>query len=551
MAVEKIGVEVEVKTGKAQSELTKVTNGIKQFNEELDRNYDGVKAIDAVTGDAASTYLNFKDQLLGGIKAVGGLTKSFKGLKAAMLASGIGAIVVAVAAIAANWEKIQEAVSGVTGEQKKLLKDQERAAELSKQNFERTSETENILKLQGKTEREILELKMKQTDETIAALEAQLATQKDIQKIQVETAQKNRAILDGLILMVTLPIQALLEGIDQVASLFGMESNLREGFADFLGDLIIDPEKIEKEGNEGIAETEKQLTKLKNMRAGYQLQINKEDKAAADQRLKDQEEAYQKELDALQKRLQKEIDLRREGTRKVGEIRSSFFEKNLGDSEAAQQILLERERQRYIDEINQSSALQAQKNMALAEVNKFYDDKSQALKDESAAEDEARENALQQQKMQIVGDTFGALSQILGENSKAGKSAAIAQATINTFQGMTEVFANKTTIPEPFGTIAKFASAAGILASGMATVKQITAVKKPEGVKGGGGGGATVAAPAVAAPAFNIVGATGTNQIAEAIAETTKKPQRAYVVAGDVSTAQELDRKTIEGASLG
>jgi len=153
--------------------------------------------------------------------------------------------------------------------------------------------------------------------------------------------------------------------------------------------------------------------------------------------------------------------------------------------------------------------------------------------------------------MQIVGDTFGALSQILGENSKAGKSAAIAQATINTFQGMTEVFANKTTIPEPFGTIAKFASAAGILASGMATVKQITAVKKPEGVKGGGGGGATVAAPAVAAPAFNIVGATGTNQIAEAIAETTKKPQRAYVVAGDVSTAQELDRKTIEGASLG
>lgn len=549
MAVEKIGVEVEVKTGKAQSELTKVTKGIKQFNEELDRNYDGVKAIDAVTGDAASSYLNFKDQLLGGVKAVGGLTKSFKGLKAAMLASGIGAIVVAVAAIAANWSKIQEAVSGVTGEQKKLLKDQEKAAELSQQNFDRTSQTENILKLQGKTEREILELKMKQTDETIAALEAQLATQKDIQKTQVETAQKNRAILDGLILMVTLPIQAILEGIDQVASLFGMESNLREGFADFLGDLIIDPEKIEKEGNEGIAETEKQLSKLKNMRAGYQLQVNKEDKAAADQRLKDQQDAYQKELDALQDRLQKELDLRREGTKKVGEIRSSFFEKNLGDSEAAQQILLERERQRYIDSINQSSALQAQKNMALAEVNKFYDNKSQGLKDEAAAEDEAREKTIQQQKLKVVGETFGALTQILGENSKAGKAAAIAQATINTFQGVTEVFANKTTLPEPFGTIAKVASAAGILASGLATVKQITAVKKPEGVKGGGGGGA--ATPAVAAPAFNIVGATGTNQIADAIAESTNKPQRAYVVSGDVSTAQELERKTVQGASLG
>ena len=548
MAVEKIGVEVEVKTGKAQSELTKVTKGIKQFNEELDRNYDGVKAIDAVTGDAASTYLNFKDQLLGGIKAVGGLTKSFKGLKAAMLASGIGAIVVAVAAIAANWSKIQEAVSGVAGEQKKLLKDQEKAAELSQQNFDRTSQTENILKLQGKTEREILNLKIKQTDETIAALEAQLSTQKDIQKTQVETAQKNRAILDGLILMVTLPMQALLEGIDQLASLFGMESNLREGFADFLGDLIIDPEKIEKEGNEGIAETEKQLSKLRNMRAGYQLQVNKEDKAAADQRLKDQQDAYQKELDALQDRLQKELDLRREGTKKVGEIRSSFFEKNLGDSEAAQQILLERERERFLKEIRDSKALPAQKRMAEAEVNKFYDDKAQKIKDEAAAEDIARDKTIQQQKMQIVGDTFGALTQILGENSKAGKSAAIAQATINTYQGITEVFANETTLPEPFGTIGKFASAAGILANGLAAVKQITAVKKPEGVKGGGGGAAT---PAVAAPAFNIVGATGTNQIADAIAESTNKPQRAYVVSGDVSTAQELERKTVQGASLG
>jgi len=78
----------------------------------------------------------------------------------------------------------------------------------------------------------------------------------------------------------------------------------------------------------------------------------------------------------------------------------------------------------------------------------------------------------------------------------------------------------------------------------LATVKQITAVKKPEGVKGGG-----VSTPP--APAFNIVGASGTNQIADAIAESTKKPQRAYVVSGDVSTAQELERKTVQGASLG
>ena len=52
-------------------------------------------------------------------------------------------------------------------------------------------------------------------------------------------------------------------------------------------------------------------------------------------------------------------------------------------------------------------------------------------------------------------------------------------------------------------------------------------------------------------PAFNIVGASETNQLADAIGGQTQEPTRAYVVATDVSTAQELDRNIIEGASIG
>ena len=52
-------------------------------------------------------------------------------------------------------------------------------------------------------------------------------------------------------------------------------------------------------------------------------------------------------------------------------------------------------------------------------------------------------------------------------------------------------------------------------------------------------------------PAFNIVGATGSNQIAEAIAGQNSQPIKTYVVAGDVTTAQEMERKTVQGASLG
>jgi len=77
--------------------------------------------------------------------------------------------------------------------------------------------------------------------------------------------------------------------------------------------------------------------------------------------------------------------------------------------------------------------------------------------------------------------------------------------------------------------------------------QQIKALSGPlAGVSSSGGGSATVSPPA-----FNVVGATQTSQLAQTIAGAEDKPLRAYVVASDVSTAQELERSTIEGASIG
>lgn len=52
-------------------------------------------------------------------------------------------------------------------------------------------------------------------------------------------------------------------------------------------------------------------------------------------------------------------------------------------------------------------------------------------------------------------------------------------------------------------------------------------------------------------PAFNVVGQSQTSQLARTIADRERQPQRAYVVADDVSSAQSLDRNIIEGASIG
>ena len=76
-------------------------------------------------------------------------------------------------------------------------------------------------------------------------------------------------------------------------------------------------------------------------------------------------------------------------------------------------------------------------------------------------------------KLNATKEMFGGIAQLLGENTAAGKAAAIALSTINTWQGVTEVWRAKTVLPEPFGTMAKVGSTATVLASGLSAVNQI------------------------------------------------------------------------------
>jgi hypothetical protein len=84
-----------------------------------------------------------------------------------------------------------------------------------------------------------------------------------------------------------------------------------------------------------------------------------------------------------------------------------------------------------------------------------------------------------------IGSALGAFSEILGKETAAGKALAIAQATINTWLGVTEVLKAKTILPEPMGTISKFVNIAAVVASGISAIKNIVKVQ----VKGGGAGG--------------------------------------------------------------
>ena len=98
--------------------------------------------------------------------------------------------------------------------------------------------------------------------------------------------------------------------------------------------------------------------------------------------------------------------------------------------------------------------------------------------------------------------------------------------------------------------IGYFAQAAGIISS----IRSATRLAKSTASSFGGGGGsvAAVSAPSVPRiPEFNTVGASGTNQLADAIGSQSKQPIKTYVVASDVTTAQSLERNIITGATVG
>ena len=167
---------------------------------------------------------------------------------------------------------------------------------------------------------------------------------------------------------------------------------------------------------------------------------------------------------------------------------------------------------------------------------------------ESARSQVKLEKDLGEAKMQQTKKALGDLATIVGKNSKFGKAIAIAQAIQDTYAGADKALAQ--------GGIFGFIGAAAVIATGIANVKKIASTKPPQppaGIGARASGDVTPAIPAATTPSlppqFSTVGATGTNQLAELLGN--QPPPRAFVVSGDVSTAQELDRNIVTSASLG
>ena len=208
--------------------------------------------------------------------------------------------------------------------------------------------------------------------------------------------------------------------------------------------------------------------------------------------------------------------------------------------------------------INRQVTDETEKNELLLIAEQDFKTKLKELNDGFDAEDLANKKANDEAKKKIddetkaaqlanaeqVGSAIGTLAGIAGEGTAAGKALGVASATIDTYVGANKAIAQ--------GGFAGIAQAIAIIATGLTNVKTILSTKVPKtnvgGVSTGGGGGGGGAQ--VQAPSFNIVGATDTNQLADAISGQTQQPIQAFVVANDVTTAQSLENNIVEGATL-
>ena len=175
---------------------------------------------------------------------------------------------------------------------------------------------------------------------------------------------------------------------------------------------------------------------------------------------------------------------------------------------------------------------------------KDVNSKLKGLLDKKGKDDIKREKLTTEEKIQLASDAFGNLATIFGEESKAGKAAAIAQTTIDTLVSAQAAFKSLAGVPV-VGPVLGGVAAAAALATGFKTIKEIQSIGPP------------VAAPSVSgprgasSPSFNIVGASPVNQLAETIGEQSSQPVKAFVVSNEVTTAQGLERNIIDGATIG
>lgn len=276
-----------------------------------------------------------------------------------------------------------------------------------------------------------------------------------------------------------------------------------------------------------------------------------------------------------------DINARKEAEQRAKEARQAELEAAEAEHEAKKELYIaEQELFREIDEEYNAKKLAEQEKAqaeALASAQAFQEELLALPAEEIVIEEEKFSkleelqikwaDAMKSHRKEVntglvdgaknMFDTLSNLSELFQGRSaksqerafKVQKAAQIGQATIDTFKAATGAYSSMASIPVVGPVLGGIAAAAAV-AAGLLNIKKIAATKFEGGTVpsggGGEGGGSMPSASSIMSPNFNIVGNNPVNQLAQ----LGSQPVQAYVVSGEVTTAQSLDRNRIKNATL-
>jgi len=382
---------------------------------------------------------------------------AFKGLRAAIAATGIGLLVVGVGALVANFDKIKAAISGVSQASKDLAKATSLRLKTNIENLDAIENQTNILRLQGKTERQILKMKIAALSEVIKSEQLNLEIKKKQNEEELEGVKRNRErlklVLDVLFLTPQIffkigdllidSINMLLKSLSDIpfiSDIIGekpIEIDFKPGesfneLKEMTAEFFFDPEETEEKGKEEVEALEKTLKDRQNALAGFQLQVIDLDKKEFERKKTELEKTKDAEdkaaADARAKKIQQNaIDSQELADFLLAkeELENEFFDKQLSRQQQEENAVLDKYNTliEKAKEFGQDSKILEEAQQA--EINE--------IKKRFADEELARQIEIQERNKQFSIDTT---AQILNT------FADLSQQTLDSFNRMNNTILN-------------------------------------------------------------------------------------------------------------
>lgn len=517
--------------------------------EDVSKNGGAIALLDSVTGGMAT-------KMRDAFEATKLFNFSLKGMRTALISTGIGALVVAAGLLVAYWDDI---VGFITGANKALENQQkliENTQDLLDGDAKILDAQEKLLISQGKSiveirkERiKIAELQIQETKNQIANLKLQLDKEQSVgrelglwESIWLGTKQAlgidtSHAVAARIAEQEAREIEIQSKIDDAESKAINLET--------FINGLKADPDGkgVTKPGEKKETEAEKTA------------RIKKE--TLKKQNEKDADDALKAEDDRL---------------KTLEDIKKEYAERERDQDAKTEIDRINLEEQRALEEIDRLKGTEEQKQA----IRNYYRDERKVAQDEAdttAKEKQAEidkdkidsEQAAADAKVEIQNAALDVALQgidvlkTLFEDNKAvmaalliaENAAGIARIVINTAAANAKaVAAFPLTGGQPWVGINTISAGIGIAGSIAATAKGLSALGK-----GGDTGGGAKVPGGSGKPSYSIVGdvkATSGGQQAttNAVGDVNKEPIKAYVVSTEVTSQQAIDRQVENNSSI-